>query len=84
MTELLNRWKSILRIKRNRKGGRTAWTYIQHIKSKESISSIEGALNRQRYVETLVHAAKDNPNPKYDFDEKFYKMPSDLETACRK
>ena len=44
----------------------------------ESISSIEGALNRQRYVETLVHATKNNPNPKYDFDEKFYKMPSDL------
>ena len=44
----------------------------------ESISSIEGALNRQRYVETLVHATKDNPNPKYDFDEKFYKMPSYL------
>ena len=44
----------------------------------ESISSIEGSLNRQRYVETLVHATKDNPNPKYDFDEKFYKMPSYL------
>ncbi len=44
----------------------------------ESISSIEGSLNRQRYVETLVHATKDHPNPKYDFDEKFYKMPSDL------
>ena len=44
----------------------------------KSISSIEGSLNRQRYVETLVHATKDNPNPKYDFDEKFYKMPSYL------
>ena len=44
----------------------------------ESISSIEGSLNMQRYVETLVHATKDNPNPKYDFDEKFYKMPSYL------
>ena len=44
----------------------------------ESISSIEGTLNRQRYVETLVHATKDNPNPKYDFDEKFYKMLSYL------
>ena len=44
----------------------------------ESISSIEGSLNRLRYVETLVHATKDNHNPKYDFDEKFYKMPSYL------
>ena len=26
----------------------------------------------------MVHATKDNPNPKYDFDEKFYKMPSYL------
>ena len=44
----------------------------------ESISRIEGSLNRQRYVETLVHATKDNSNPKYDFDSKFYKMPSYL------
>ena len=29
-------------------------------------------------VERLTHATKDNPNPKYDFDSKFYKMPSYL------
>ena len=40
----------------------------------ETIEKIEGSLNRQRHVETLVHATKDNLNPKYDFDEKFYKM----------
>lgn len=43
-----------------------------------AISEMEGSLNRQRFVETLVHQTKDNPNPKYDFDSKFYKMPSYL------
>ena len=43
-----------------------------------AISEMEGSLNRQRFVETLVHQTKDNPNPKYDFDLLFYKMPSYL------
>lgn len=42
------------------------------------LSQIEGSLNKQRYVETLVHATKDNPGPICDFDKKFYKMPSYL------
>lgn len=33
-------------------------------------------VNRLTYVETLIHATKDNPDPVYDFDAKFYKMPS--------
>lgn len=33
---------------------------------------------RINYVERLTHTTKDNPNPKYDFDSKFYKMPSYL------
>lgn len=44
----------------------------------DTISEMEGSLNRQRFVETLVHQTKDNLNPKYDFDSKFYKMPSYL------
>ena len=43
-----------------------------------AISEMEGSLNRKRFVEILVHQTKDNPNPKYDFDSKFYKMPSYL------
>ena len=44
----------------------------------DELSQIDGSLNKQRYVETLVHATNDNPNPLYDFDTKFYKMPSYL------
>ena len=42
------------------------------------LSEINGTLNKQRYVESLIHATKDNPDPKYDFDTRFYKMPSYL------
>ena len=48
----------------------------------DSISNIEGLLNRQRFVETLVHQTKDNPDPKYDFDRRFYKMPTYLRRAA--
>ena len=44
----------------------------------DKLSQIDGSLNKQRYIETLVHATKDNPNPVYDLDSKFYKMPSYL------
>jgi len=44
----------------------------------DELSQVEGSLNKQRYIETLVHATKDNPSPVYDFDKKFYKMPSYL------
>lgn len=40
----------------------------------EWVSTLEGR-NRLTYVETLIHATKDNPDPKYDFDSKFYKIP---------
>lgn len=46
------------------------------------LSQMSGSLNRQRYVETLVHATKDNPSPLYDFDKKFYKMPSYLRRSA--
>lgn len=44
----------------------------------DELSQIDGSLNKQRYIEVLVHATKYNPHPKYDFDMKFYKMPSYL------
>lgn len=46
------------------------------------LSQMSGSLNRQRYVEILVHATKDNPSPLYDFDKKFYKMPSYLRRSA--
>ena len=44
----------------------------------DELSQIDGSLNKQRHIETLVHATKDNPSPIYDFDKKFYKLPSYL------
>ncbi|MST74084.1 IS200/IS605 family element transposase accessory protein TnpB [Roseburia sp. MUC/MUC-530-WT-4D] len=43
----------------------------------EPVSALTGR-NRFAYVEHLVHATKNNPCPAYDFDAKFYKMPSYL------
>lgn len=40
------------------------------------ISNIETNLNKKTYVENLIHKTKDNPNVLYDFDKKFYKLPS--------
>lgn len=38
---------------------------------------IIGGKKRNTFIENLIHATSDNPNPKYlDFDKKFYKMPS--------
>lgn len=44
----------------------------------DALSAIKGSLTQQRYVETLIHATKDNPFPTYDFDKRFYKFPSYL------
>ena len=41
----------------------------------EEISSLEGR-NGFAYVERLIHTTKDNSAPTYNFDSKFYKMPS--------
>ena len=40
--------------------------------------SVLGSKQRVNCMERLTHATKDNPHPKYDFDKKFYKMPSYL------
>ncbi|SEF98585.1 transposase [Lachnospira multipara] len=42
----------------------------------DNIFEIKGNLLQQQYVERCVHTTKDNPTPIYDFDTKFYKMPS--------
>ena len=41
-----------------------------------NISAIKGNLLQQQYVERCIHVTKCNPAPMYDFDIKFYKMPS--------
>jgi IS605 OrfB family transposase len=48
------------------------------VKEWDNLSLIDSSLNKQRYVEILIHATKGNPNPVYDFDSKFYKTPSYL------
>ena len=58
-----------------------ACEYIANVVYNEwSQVSVETTLKyREHAVESLIHATKDNPNPKYnDFDEKFYKFPSYL------
>lgn len=42
----------------------------------DNISAIKGNLLQQQYVERYIHATKNNLAPIYDFDTKFYKMPS--------
>lgn len=42
----------------------------------DNIVAIKGNLLQQQYVERCIHSTKDNPAPAYDFDTKFYKMPS--------
>lgn len=44
----------------------------------DSIISYEKPLEKQRFVETLIHQTKDNPVVTYDFDTQFYKFPSYL------
>lgn len=44
----------------------------------DNISAVKENLLKQQYVERCIHTTKDNPSPKYDFDLKFYKMPSYL------
>ena len=52
------------------------------IKNWNTLSDINGSLNKQRYIETLIHKTRDNPAPVYDFDTNFYKMPSYLRRSA--
>ena len=47
----------------------------------DNIALLKG-VNRLTYIETLIHATKDNPNPIYDFDAKFYKLPCYLRRSA--
>ena len=42
----------------------------------DNISAIKGNLLQQQYAEICIHSTKNNLAPIYDFDTKFYKMPS--------
>ena len=43
----------------------------------DAVSGYKGQ-SRLTHIETLTHVTKTNPIPKYDFDVKFYKLPSYL------
>ncbi len=62
---------------------RTAVNYcIGHIDEEwEAISSVEKPKDRFNYTEHLFHSTKGN-KAKFDFDERFYKMPSYLRRAA--
>lgn len=47
----------------------------------DDISKIEDNFGRQHYVEALIHSTKSR-HSKYDFDEKFYKLPSYLRRSA--
>ena len=57
---------------------RSACEYIGNVvyDNFEYISTIDTTMNKKKYIESLIHKTKDNPNPKYDFNDKFYKFPS--------
>ncbi|MBS6454471.1 MAG: transposase [Holdemanella biformis] len=59
---------------------RTAVDYLIQVclENWDSIISYEKLLEKQRFVETLIHQTKDNPVVTYDFDTQFYKFPSYL------
>ena len=44
----------------------------------DNISSINGTVYKQQYVEKLTHITKNNPVVKYNFDKKIYKFPNYL------
>ena len=43
----------------------------------ELFRDISWSKKEMTMMESLIHKTKDNPHPKYDFDEKFYKFPSE-------
>ena len=57
---------------------RDATDYIINVclENWDYISNIETNLNKKTYIENLIHKTKDNPNVSYDFDKRFYKLPS--------
>lgn len=47
----------------------------------DAVTTFVGA-NKLTYMEKLIHTTKDNPHPVYDFDTKFYKLPSYLRRSA--
>ena len=62
---------------------REALSFVIDICYKEKAGWLAlGGKSRYSYIEKLIHATSDNPNPKYiEFDKKFYKMPTYLRRA---
>ncbi len=48
----------------------------------DELREITAPLERQRAIETLTHRTRKNPQPKYDFDQRFRKFPSYLRRAA--
>ena len=62
---------------------RKALSFIIDVIDKEW-PSIDGLKSNEQnnMVETLIHGTKDNPYPKYNFDDLFYKFPSYFRRSC--
>ena len=52
------------------------------LKEWDAISAVSGNLLQQQYVERCIHSTKNNPEPTYNFDAKFCKMPSYLRRSA--
>ena len=52
------------------------------IKEWDMLEKIKQPLKKQRAIECLVHYTRTNPNPKYNFDQRFGKFPSYLRRAA--
>ena len=52
------------------------------IKEWDMLEKIKQPLKKQRAIECLVHYTRTNPNPKYNFDQRFDKFPSYLRRAA--
>lgn len=48
----------------------------------DDISQLGNDLQKVNYVERITHRTKSHPDPEYDFDGKFYKVPSYLRRAA--
>jgi len=57
---------------------REALTFIIDVLDKEFVSSLDDVTTKDcvNITENLIHRTKNNPTPKYDFSNQFYKFPS--------
>ncbi|MBO5622772.1 MAG: transposase, partial [Butyrivibrio sp.] len=46
------------------------------------INKISNSKLKMSHVEKLIHKTKENPEPHYDFDDRFYKMPTYIRRAA--